>query len=60
VTEVAQEDAPILDDFVSMLDGSVNASIQARVQGYLTSQNYKEGAWLVAVAMSDAWLSPRL
>ncbi|HMG03904.1 MAG TPA: efflux RND transporter periplasmic adaptor subunit [Chthoniobacterales bacterium] len=43
VTEVTQEDVPILDDFVSTLDGSVNASIQARVQGYLTSQNYKEG-----------------
>lgn len=43
VTEVKQEDVPIVDDFVSTLDGSVNASIQARVQGYLTSQNYKEG-----------------
>ncbi|MFL6530616.1 MAG: efflux RND transporter periplasmic adaptor subunit [Chthoniobacterales bacterium] len=43
VTEVKQQDVPIYDDFVSTLDGSVNASIQARVQGYLTSQNYKEG-----------------
>jgi membrane fusion protein (multidrug efflux system) len=43
VTEVRQEDVPIFDDFVGTLDGSVNASIQARVQGYLTSQNYKEG-----------------
>ena len=43
VTEVQQEDVPIYDDFVGTLDGSVNASIQARVQGYLTSQNYKEG-----------------
>ena len=43
VTEVAQEDVPIYDDFVGTLDGSVNASIQARVQGYLTPQNYKEG-----------------
>ena len=43
VTEVKQEDVPIVDDFVSTLDGSVNASIQARVQGYLTSQDYKEG-----------------
>lgn len=34
---------PIYDDFVGTLDGSVNVSIQARVQGYLTSQNYKEG-----------------
>jgi membrane fusion protein, multidrug efflux system len=43
VTEVRQEDVPIYDDFVGTLDGSVNANIQARVQGYLTSQNYKEG-----------------
>jgi membrane fusion protein (multidrug efflux system) len=43
VTEVKQEDVPIVDEFVGTLDGSVNASIQARVQGYLTSQNYKEG-----------------
>ena len=44
VTEVRQEDVPIYDDFVGTLDGSVNASIQARVQGYLTSQNYREGS----------------
>jgi membrane fusion protein (multidrug efflux system) len=43
VTEVQQQDVPIFDDFVGTLDGSVNATIQARVQGYLTSQNYKEG-----------------
>jgi membrane fusion protein (multidrug efflux system) len=43
VTEVREEDVPIYDDFVGTLDGSVNASIQARVQGYLISQNYKEG-----------------
>jgi membrane fusion protein (multidrug efflux system) len=43
VTDVKQEDVPILYEFVSTLDGSVNASIQARAQGYLTYQNYKEG-----------------
>jgi multidrug efflux pump subunit AcrA (membrane-fusion protein) len=43
VSEVKQEDVSIYDDFVGTLDGSTNASIQARVQGYLTSQNYKEG-----------------
>src|SRR5947209_17076739 len=43
VTDVKQEDVPIFDDFVGTLDGSVDASIQARVQGYLTTQNYKEG-----------------
>lgn len=44
VTDVRQEDVPIYDDFVGMLDGSVNASIQARVQGYLIAQSYREGS----------------
>ncbi len=43
VTAVRQEDVPVYDDFVGTLEGSVNASIQARVQGYLTSQDYQEG-----------------
>src|SRR5688500_78044 len=43
VTEVTPEDVPIYDDFVGTLEPSVNASIQARVQGYLISQNYEEG-----------------
>ncbi len=43
VTDVKQRGVPILDESVSTLDGSVNASIQARAQGYLTSENYKEG-----------------
>ena len=43
VTEVMQEDVPIYDDFVGTLEGSVNASIRARVEGYLNSQDYKEG-----------------
>lgn len=43
VTEVKPEDVAIYDDFVGTLEPSVNASIQARVQGYLTAQNYQEG-----------------
>ena len=43
VTDVKQQDVPIYNEYVGQLDGSVNATIQARVQGYLTSQNYKEG-----------------
>jgi membrane fusion protein (multidrug efflux system) len=43
VAEVRAEDVAIHDDFVGTLDGSTNASIQARVQGYLTVQHYKEG-----------------
>src|SRR4051812_14524784 len=43
VTEVKQHDAPIYNEYVGQLDASVNATIEARVQGYLVSQNYKEG-----------------
>src|SRR3954451_6861417 len=43
VTEVKQHDAPIYNEYVGQLDASVNATIEARVQGYLISQNYKEG-----------------
>ncbi|PYJ08047.1 MAG: efflux transporter periplasmic adaptor subunit [Verrucomicrobia bacterium] len=43
VTEVKQRDVPIYNEYVGQLDASVNATIQARVQGYLVSQNYKEG-----------------
>jgi multidrug efflux pump subunit AcrA (membrane-fusion protein) len=38
-----QEDASIVDEFAATPDGSVTASIQARVQGYLTAQTSKEG-----------------
>jgi RND family efflux transporter MFP subunit len=43
VTEVTQQDVPIYNEYVGQLDASVNATIEARVQGYLISQNYKEG-----------------
>src|SRR5436305_14632806 len=43
VTEVKQQDTPIYNEYVGQLDASVNATIQSRVQGYLVSQNYKEG-----------------
>src|SRR6478672_6696513 len=43
VTEVKKEDVPIYNEYVGQLDASVNATIEARVQGYLISQNYKEG-----------------
>jgi membrane fusion protein, multidrug efflux system len=43
VTEVKQQDVPIFNEYVGQLDASVNATIEARVQGYLISQNYKEG-----------------
>ena len=43
VTTVKQQDVPIYNEYVGQLDASVNATIEARVQGYLMSQNYKEG-----------------
>ncbi|HEV3099925.1 MAG TPA: efflux RND transporter periplasmic adaptor subunit [Candidatus Udaeobacter sp.] len=43
VTEVVQQDVPVTREWVGTLDGSANAQIRARVQGYLTKQNYKAG-----------------
>ncbi len=43
VTQVLQQDVPIVDEFVGTLEALVNANIQARVQGYLISEDYKEG-----------------
>jgi membrane fusion protein (multidrug efflux system) len=43
VTEVVQQDVPVVREWIGSLDGSVNADIRARVSGYLVSQNYKEG-----------------
>jgi membrane fusion protein, multidrug efflux system len=44
VMEVAQQDVPVVREWIGSLDGSVNADIRARVSGHLISQNYKEGA----------------
>jgi membrane fusion protein, multidrug efflux system len=44
VTEPLQQDVPIVREWIGSLDGSVNADVRARVSGYVTSQNYKEGA----------------
>ena len=38
-----QKDVPIYAEWVGTLDGMVNATIRAQVQGYLIKQNYKEG-----------------
>ena len=43
VTDVLQQDVPVVREWIGSLDGSVNADIRARVTGYLVSQNYKEG-----------------
>jgi membrane fusion protein, multidrug efflux system len=43
VIEVVQKDVPIYSEWVASLDGMVNATIRAQVQGYLVQQLYKEG-----------------
>jgi membrane fusion protein (multidrug efflux system) len=43
VAEVVPKDIPIYAEWVGTLDGFVNATIRAQVQGYLIKQNYREG-----------------
>jgi len=43
VVEVIKKDVPVYGEWVGTLDGSVNATIRAQIQGYLIKQNYKEG-----------------
>src|SRR5262249_50233770 len=48
VTEVAQQDVPIYSEWLGTTDGSINAQIRARVQGYLQSRDYREGTFVKA------------
>jgi len=43
VVEVVKKDVPVYAEWVATLDGMVNATIRAQVQGYLIKQNYTEG-----------------
>ena len=43
VAEVIQKDVPVYREWVASMDGLVNATILAQVQGYLIKQNYQEG-----------------
>jgi hypothetical protein len=43
VTPVVQRDVPVFGDWIGTLDGSVNADIRPKVEGYLMRQFYKEG-----------------
>ena len=43
VVEVIKKDVPVYGEWVGTLDGNVNATIRAQIQGYLIKQNYKEG-----------------
>jgi len=44
VSDVVQRDVTTYGDWVSTLDGYVNAQIQPQVFGYLIRQNYREGS----------------
>ena len=44
VTTVAPKDVPRVLERVATLDGFINANINAQVQGYIVSRDYKEGS----------------
>lgn len=44
VTEVVKRDVPVYGEWVGTLDGFINAQIRAKVQGYLQTKPYQEGA----------------
>jgi multidrug efflux pump subunit AcrA (membrane-fusion protein) len=48
VTPVIQRDVPIVSEWIGTLDGSVNAAIRPKVEGYLRRQLYKEGQYVNA------------
>jgi membrane fusion protein (multidrug efflux system) len=43
VADVVQQNVPISEDWVAQLNGSVNADITPKVQGYLLKQTYQNG-----------------
>src|SRR5436190_4310819 len=44
VTTVTSRDVPVLHEGVATLEGFITANINAQVQGYLISRDYKEGS----------------
>jgi membrane fusion protein (multidrug efflux system) len=44
VVKAEQSDVPLTGEWVGTLDGYVNAQIQPQANGYLVSQNYREGS----------------
>ncbi len=46
VVPVVKKDVPILGEWIGTLDGSVNADIRPKVEGYLMRQVYKEGQFV--------------
>lgn len=43
VATVIQKDVPVVSEWIGTLDGSVNADIRPKVEGYVLRQFYKEG-----------------
>jgi membrane fusion protein (multidrug efflux system) len=48
VAPVAQRDVPIYSEWIGTLEGYVTAEIRPKVQGYLLSQNYRNGGFVKA------------
>jgi membrane fusion protein (multidrug efflux system) len=46
VVPVVQQDVPIMGEWIGTLDGSVNAEIRPKVEGYLLRESYKEGQFV--------------
>lgn len=46
VTAVVQKDVPIVKDWIGTLDGSVNAEIRPKVDGYVLTRAYQEGSYV--------------
>jgi membrane fusion protein (multidrug efflux system) len=46
VVAVVQKDVPVISEWIGTLDGSVNADIRPKVEGYLLRQFYKEGQYV--------------
>ena len=46
VVPVVQRDVPVMGEWIGTLDGSVNADIRPKVEGYLLKQFYKEGQFV--------------
>src|SRR2546425_372418 len=46
VVPVVRKDVPVVGEWIGTLDGSVNADIRPKVEGYLLRQFYKEGQFV--------------
>jgi len=44
VTEATARDVPVYKEWIGTIDGSENAEIRAKVQGYLVKRDYNEGS----------------